>query len=107
MKTPDSFNGTQAHELRGYIQSCRLIFQKDPENFSYDRKKVLYSIAFLTGRPGKWIESYLSNISSEDQSYLVNNWQLFETQLFTLFGDPNEVRKAEQELDDLRMKEWS
>ncbi|MBW0571741.1 hypothetical protein O181_111456 [Austropuccinia psidii MF-1] len=25
--------------------------------------------------------------------------------LFTLFGDPNEVRKAEQELDNLRMKE--
>ncbi|MBW0505129.1 hypothetical protein O181_044844 [Austropuccinia psidii MF-1] len=38
-------------------------------------------------------------------SYLLNNWQLFETQLFTLFGDPNEVRKAEQELDNLRMKE--
>ncbi|MBW0516834.1 hypothetical protein O181_056549, partial [Austropuccinia psidii MF-1] len=38
-------------------------------------------------------------------SYLLNNWQLFETQLFTLFGDPNEVRKPEQELENLRMKE--
>ncbi|MBW0480928.1 hypothetical protein O181_020643 [Austropuccinia psidii MF-1] len=38
-------------------------------------------------------------------SYLLKNWKLFETQLFTLFGDPNEVRKAEQELDNLRMKE--
>ena len=28
-----------------------------------------------------------------------------ETQLFTLFGDLNEVRKAEQELDNLRMRE--
>ncbi|MBW0583508.1 hypothetical protein O181_123223 [Austropuccinia psidii MF-1] len=41
----------------------------------------------------------------EDHSYLLNNWQLFETKLFTLFGDPNEVRKAEQELENLRMKE--
>ncbi|MBW0554716.1 hypothetical protein O181_094431 [Austropuccinia psidii MF-1] len=32
-------------------------------------------------------------------------WKLFKNQLFTLFGDPNEVRKAEQELDNLRMKE--
>ncbi|MBW0557201.1 hypothetical protein O181_096916 [Austropuccinia psidii MF-1] len=75
------------------------------ENFFSDRIKVLYSTSFLTGRAGKWIEPYLSNISNEDPSYLLNNWQLFKTQLFTLFGDPTEVRKAEQELDNSRMKE--
>ncbi|MBW0463872.1 hypothetical protein O181_003587 [Austropuccinia psidii MF-1] len=51
------------------------------------------------------IEPYLSNISNEDTSYLLNNWQLFETKLLTLFGDPNKVRKAEQKLDNLRIKE--
>ncbi|MBW0471484.1 hypothetical protein O181_011199 [Austropuccinia psidii MF-1] len=104
MKVSDKFDGTQAHKLRGFIQSCQLILHNDPENFFSDRKKVLYSISFLTGRAGKWIEPYLLNISNEDPSYLLNNWQLFETQLFTLFGDPNEVRKAEQEFDNLRMK---
>ncbi|MBW0530409.1 hypothetical protein O181_070124 [Austropuccinia psidii MF-1] len=107
MKAPDSFDGTQAHKLRGFIQSCQLIFHSYPANFFSDRVKVLYSTSFLTGRAGKWIEPYLSNISNEDPSYLLNNWKLFETQLFTLFGDPNEVRKAEQELDNLRMKESS
>ncbi|MBW0593948.1 hypothetical protein O181_133663 [Austropuccinia psidii MF-1] len=105
MKASDSFYGTQAHKLRGFIQSCQLIFHNDPENFFSDKKKVLYSTSFLTGRAGKWIEPYLSNISNEDPSYLLNNWKLFETQLLTLFGDPNEVRKAEQELDNWRMKE--
>ncbi|MBW0572534.1 hypothetical protein O181_112249, partial [Austropuccinia psidii MF-1] len=105
MKAPDFFDGTQAHKLRGLIQSCKLIFHNDPANFFSDRKKVLYSTYFLTGKAGKWIEPYLSNISNEDPSYLLNNGQLFQTQLFTLFGDPNEVRKAEQELDNLRMKE--
>ncbi|MBW0558809.1 hypothetical protein O181_098524 [Austropuccinia psidii MF-1] len=105
MKASDSFDGTQAHQLRGFIQSCQLIFHNDPENFFSDRRKVLNSTSFLTGRAGKWIEPYLSNISNEDPSYLPKNWQLFETQLLTLFGDPNEVRKAEQELDNLRMKE--
>ncbi|MBW0569956.1 hypothetical protein O181_109671 [Austropuccinia psidii MF-1] len=104
MKAPDPFDGTQAHKLRGFIQSFQLIFHNDPENFFSDRKKVLYSTSFLTGRARKWIEPYLSNISNEDPSYLVNHWQLFETQLFTLFGDPNEFRKSEQELDNLRMK---
>ncbi|MBW0581316.1 hypothetical protein O181_121031, partial [Austropuccinia psidii MF-1] len=105
MKAPDSFDGTQAHKLRGFIQSFQLIFHNDPAKFFSDRKKVLYSTSFLTGRSGKWIEPYLSSISNEDPSYLLNNWKVFETQLFTLFGDPNEVRNAEQELYNLRMKE--
>ncbi|MBW0534800.1 hypothetical protein O181_074515 [Austropuccinia psidii MF-1] len=105
MKAPDSFYGTKAYKLRGFVQCCQLIFHNDPANFFSERKNVLYSTSFLTGRSGKSIEPYLSNISNEDPSYHLNNWQLFETQLFILFGDPNEVRKAEQELDNLRMKE--
>ncbi|MBW0471368.1 hypothetical protein O181_011083 [Austropuccinia psidii MF-1] len=105
MRAPNSIDGTQAHKLRGFIQSCQLIFHNDPPNFFSDRKKVPNSTLFLTGRARKWIEPYLSNISNEEPSYLLNTFQLFETQLFPLFGGPNEVRKAEQELDNLRIKE--
>ncbi|MBW0524290.1 hypothetical protein O181_064005 [Austropuccinia psidii MF-1] len=105
MKAPDYFCFTKSYKFRRFIQSCQLIFHDDPGNFFSDRKKLLYSTFFLTGRAGKWIKPYLSNISNEGPSYLLNNWQLFKTQLFTLFGDPNEVRKAEQELENLSMKE--
>ncbi|MBW0577233.1 hypothetical protein O181_116948 [Austropuccinia psidii MF-1] len=104
MEEPDSFEGTKAYKLQGFIQYFQLIFHNAPANFFCDRKKVLYSNALLTGRAGKWIECYLSNISNEYPSYLLNNLQLFEIHLFTLFGDPNEFRKAEQELENLRMK---
>ncbi|MBW0489716.1 hypothetical protein O181_029431 [Austropuccinia psidii MF-1] len=77
MKEPDSFDGTQAHKLRVFIQSCQLIFHNDTENFFSSRKKVLYSTSFCTGRAGKCIEPYLSNIPHEDPSYLLKNWQLF------------------------------
>ncbi|MBW0498171.1 hypothetical protein O181_037886 [Austropuccinia psidii MF-1] len=105
MKAPDSFYGTQAHKLGGFIQSCQLIFHNDPANFFSERKKSLYSTSLLTGRAGKWTEPYLSNTSNKNPSYLLNKWKLYKTQLFTLFGDPNEVRKAEQALNNLRMKE--
>ncbi|MBW0472091.1 hypothetical protein O181_011806 [Austropuccinia psidii MF-1] len=105
MKAPDYFDGTQARKLRVVIQSCKMIFHNYPESFISDRKEVLYSTSFLFGRAGNRMEPYLPNISHEDPSYLLNNWQLFETQLITLFGDPNEVRKAEQELHNLRIKE--
>ncbi|MBW0487876.1 hypothetical protein O181_027591 [Austropuccinia psidii MF-1] len=53
MKAPDSFDGTQAHKLRGFIQYCQLISHNYPENFFSDRKKVLFSASFLTGTAGK------------------------------------------------------
>ncbi|MBW0499069.1 hypothetical protein O181_038784, partial [Austropuccinia psidii MF-1] len=42
MKEPDSFDGTKAHKLRGFIQYSQLISHNDSENFFSDRKKYLY-----------------------------------------------------------------
>ncbi|MBW0575269.1 hypothetical protein O181_114984, partial [Austropuccinia psidii MF-1] len=105
MKAPECFDGTQPFKVRSFIQSFQLIFHNDPENFSQNRNKGLYATSFLIGRDAKWIEPYLSNLTNQDSNYLLNSGSLFECQLFTLFGDPNEVRKAEAELDSLRMKE--
>ncbi|MBW0547529.1 hypothetical protein O181_087244 [Austropuccinia psidii MF-1] len=59
MKAPDSFDGTKAYRFRGFIQSCQLIFHNDPKNLFSDRKQILYSTSFPTGRTVKWIEPYL------------------------------------------------
>ncbi|MBW0532075.1 hypothetical protein O181_071790 [Austropuccinia psidii MF-1] len=103
-KEPECFDGTQPFKVRSFIQYCQLIFHNDQENFSEDRKKVLYAASFLIGRVERWIELYLSNITNQDTAYLINNWALFESQLLTLFGEPNEIRKAEAELNSLIMK---
>ncbi|MBW0494355.1 hypothetical protein O181_034070 [Austropuccinia psidii MF-1] len=103
-KALECFDGTQPLKVRSFIQPCQSIFHNDPENFSQDRKKVLYATSFLIGRAAKWIEPYLSNLTNKDPNLLLNYWNLFEYQLFALFGDPNQVRKAEAELDSLRMK---
>ncbi|MBW0503086.1 hypothetical protein O181_042801, partial [Austropuccinia psidii MF-1] len=105
IKAQQCFDGTQPLNVRSFIQSCQLMFHNDPQNSSQDRKKVIYATSFLIGRAAKWIDPYLSNLTNQAPSYLLNYWKLFESQLFTLFGDPNEVRKAEAELDSLRMKE--
>ncbi|MBW0511264.1 hypothetical protein O181_050979 [Austropuccinia psidii MF-1] len=105
MKAPECFDGTQPFKVRSFIQSFQLIFHNDLSNFSQDRKKVLYSTSYPIGRAAKWIEPYLSNLTNQDSNYLLNSWNLFESQLIILFGDPNEVRKAEAKLDSVRMKE--
>ncbi|MBW0489598.1 hypothetical protein O181_029313 [Austropuccinia psidii MF-1] len=50
MEAPDSFDGMQDHKLRGFIQSFQLIFHNEPENPFYERKKILCSTSFITGR---------------------------------------------------------
>ncbi|MBW0478880.1 hypothetical protein O181_018595 [Austropuccinia psidii MF-1] len=105
MKEPECFDGTQPFKVRSFIQSFQLFFHNYWANFSQDKKKVLYATSFLIGRAEKWIESYLPNLTNQDPKYLLNSWKLFESKLFTLFGDPNEVQKTEAELDSLRMKE--
>ncbi|MBW0474896.1 hypothetical protein O181_014611 [Austropuccinia psidii MF-1] len=104
-KTPECSDGTQPFKVGSFIQSFQLIFHNNLANCSQDRNKFLYATSFLIGRAAKWIEPYLSKLTNQDQSYLLNSWKIFESQLSTLFGDPNEVRKAEAELDSLRMKE--
>ncbi|MBW0535259.1 hypothetical protein O181_074974 [Austropuccinia psidii MF-1] len=76
MKAPECFDGTQPFKVRSFIQSCQLIFHNDPETFSQDRKKVLYATSFLIGRAAEWIEPYLSNLTNQDPSYLLNSWKL-------------------------------
>ncbi|MBW0565412.1 hypothetical protein O181_105127 [Austropuccinia psidii MF-1] len=105
MKAPECFYGTQPFKVKSFIQSFQLIFHNDLANFSQDRENVLCATSFLIGRAAKWIEPYLSNLTNKDPNYLLNSWILFESQLFTVFKDPNEVRNAETELDSLIMKE--
>ncbi|MBW0548708.1 hypothetical protein O181_088423 [Austropuccinia psidii MF-1] len=89
MKAPQYFDGTQTFKQTS-LKTERRFFV--PLHFSLAGLK-------------KWIETYLSNLTNQDPRYLLNSRKLFEYQLFTLFGDPNEVRKAEAELDFIGMKE--
>ena len=104
MKSPEPFEGNLL-KLRNFIQSCQLIFYNDERTFASNKKKVVYAASFLTGKAGKWIEPYLAHLNKDNPTFLLNSWKDFESQLFTLFGNPNEVHKAEKDLDNLQMKE--
>ncbi|MBW0538944.1 hypothetical protein O181_078659, partial [Austropuccinia psidii MF-1] len=105
MKTPECFDGTQPFKVRSFIHSFQLIFHNFPANFSQYTKKFLYSTSLHIGRGEKWIEPYTSNLTNQDAKYLLNSWNLFSSQLYTLFWDPNEVIKSEAELDSPRIEE--
>ena len=105
MKKPDSFDGSSPAKLRNYLQQCKLIFRNDIDSFSSDLKKTLYAAAFLTGKAFEWVQPYLEVIDDPPPNYMMNSWLMFESQLVTLYGDPNELRATEYKLDSLTMKD--
>ncbi|MBW0581428.1 hypothetical protein O181_121143 [Austropuccinia psidii MF-1] len=46
MRAPDSFDGTQAHKLRGIIQSFQLVFHNHPANSSLTERKFCTQLLF-------------------------------------------------------------
>ncbi|MBW0519066.1 hypothetical protein O181_058781 [Austropuccinia psidii MF-1] len=73
LKASKCFDGTQHFKARGFIHSCQLISHNDVENFSEERKKVLYATSFLFGKAAKYIEPYPSNLTNQDPNYLLNS----------------------------------
>ncbi|KAH9461410.1 hypothetical protein Pst134EA_017718 [Puccinia striiformis f. sp. tritici] len=57
------------------------------------------------GRAAQWFEPCLGLLDFKKPDCILNNWDKFEQQLFTIFGDPNEVRNTEYELNNLQMKD--
>ncbi|KAI9627072.1 hypothetical protein H4Q26_017543 [Puccinia striiformis f. sp. tritici PST-130] len=57
--------------------------------------------------PGMKAPDCFDGKNSKKPDCILNNWDKFEQQLFTLFGDPNEIHNAEYELNNLQMKESS
>ncbi|KAI9613068.1 hypothetical protein H4Q26_010344 [Puccinia striiformis f. sp. tritici PST-130] len=70
----------------------------DIDSFSSDLKKTLYAAAFLTGKAFEWVQPYLEVIDDPPPNYMMNSWLMFESQLVTLYGDPNELRATEYKM---------
>ncbi|KAI9627257.1 hypothetical protein KEM48_009882 [Puccinia striiformis f. sp. tritici PST-130] len=94
MKRPENFDGSSPAKLRNYLQQCKLILN-DIDSFSSDLKKTLYAAAFLTGKAFEWVQPYLEVIDDPPPNYMMDSWLMFESQLVTLYGDPNELRATE------------
>ena len=105
MRAPDNFDGTNPSKLRAYIQSSNLIFHNNQRSFPNDRQKVIYAVGYLTGKCAKWIKPFLSQLENEDPTFLLNSWEIFESQLFFLYGDWKETCNAELELNKLTMRD--
>lgn len=102
-KAPESFEGKDPSELKKFLRACRVNFLCNPHKFRNDRIKVLYAGSYLSGVAGDWFDPYTN--TNDSSGTLLEDWNLFEEEITSMFGDSNLEATAEYEMEKLRMKD--
>ena len=101
VKQPDTFDGSDPKKLNNFILLCNLYFHNNPA-YSEDDAKVTFSLTLLWGTALEFFEPMLStdqNLSWE------NDWKDFICVLCNQFRSINPTADAEDNIDNLRMKD--
>src|SRR6201999_4576381 len=99
---PDTFDGKDPTKLNSFILQCKINFRDNSAAFPTDSDKVNFTLSFLRGTALQWYEP---SILDDLYEPWMDDWSLFVSGLRTNFGIIDPVGDAEEELDQLRMKE--
>ena len=102
LRSPDIFTGRNPAKLIPFISQCILWFIARPYGFLAQRDSVLFASSYLCGPAGSW---WMNVLAEYPLSPLVDDWYLFTTQLFELFGTRNLRQTAQRALLNMKMSE--
>ena len=102
VKAPTAFSGEDHTKLRDFLFECGLIFDTKPRTFTTEKSCVLYAIQHLDGMAKRHFRCYIENGGTDPK---VNQWNVFSTELETVFGDPDREGRASNKLLAITMKE--
>ena len=101
-KAPTPFTGEDHSKLRDFLFECNLIFDVKPFTYAMEKSRVLYTIQHLDGIAKRHFRRYIEAGSGDPK---VNRWRAFSAELEDVFGDPDQLGKASDQLLSLKMKE--
>ena len=94
------FNGKDAAKLPVFISQCVQHFLAKPNRYQTDRARVLFATSFLRDNASSWWMPKLTQPSP-----IIDNWQDFVNELYTMFGNKHLQSSAQNTLLNLKMKE--
>ena len=100
LKEPDVFNGKDAARLPVFISQCVQHFLAKPNRYQTDRARVLFASSFLRDTASSWWMPKLTQPSP-----IIDSWQDFVNELYTMFGNKHLQSTAQNTLLNLKMKE--
>ena len=86
VKALTSFSGEDHTKLCDFLFKCGLIFNTKPCTFATEKSRVLYTIQHLDGMAKRHFRRYIEAGGTDPK---VNQWNIFTTELETVFSDPN------------------
>jgi hypothetical protein len=102
VREPDTFDGSDPKKLQSFLVLCQLNFLDQPRLFQSDRKKINYVLSHLRGTALQWFEMDILNEPDADKLQV---YDIFLNELRSNFGPYDAVAEAEDELENLKMKE--
>jgi hypothetical protein len=106
-REPDTFNGSDPTKLSGFILQCKLYFRANRRAFRSDSDKVNFALSYLRDTALQWFEPSILDDDEEESVELdwMFNWRAFVQELNTNFGTIDPVGDAEDDLENLKMKD--
>jgi Ty3 transposon capsid-like protein len=101
VKEPDTFDGSDPKKLNNFILLCNLYFRNNSA-YSDDNAKITFALSHLRGTALEFFEPMLM---SDDQLTWEDDWPEFIRILRTQFGPIDPTADAEDNIDNLKMKE--
>jgi hypothetical protein len=101
VKEPDTFDGSDPKKLNNFVLLCNLYFRNNSD-YSDDNAKITFALTHLRGTALEFFEPMLT---SEDQLTWEDDWSEFIRILRTQFGPIDPTADAEDNIDNLKMKD--
>src|SRR5438046_1962780 len=105
IREPDTFDGSDSKKLHSFLVQCQLNFYDKPTAFQTERAKVNFALSYLKGTALDWFKPALSEDSSILSPEWLYDWRIFTDELRSNFGPHDPVGDAENELENLRMRD--
>jgi len=101
VKEPDTYDGSDPKKLNNFILLCNLYFRNNPA-YADDDAKITFALTLLRGTALEYFEPMLTSDGHIDWE---DDWPEFLRVLRNQFGPIDPTADAEDNIDNLRMKE--
>jgi Domain of unknown function (DUF4939)/Zinc knuckle len=110
VNTPEQFHGVRG-KLSAFIVQSGLYIYWNPKEFPNEEREIMFMISYMRGNAYNWIharvEEYMLKgkvAASAELQRLFNSKEYFLYELKTVFGDVDEKRQADRDLNALSQR---